>query len=1617
MERNNSKDRSRPDRLSDNRFHIGTIALIIGLLVIVSWTVTPSTSAGSSAAETGQDGTATIAMLNYALNLRSASGLAVFGGESVSDRGSEIRGQVASTGEVAGVSSEAMSSVDAAQARRDLQDAFSAVDQLPCTNIDGNDLGGRSFGPGVYCLGSAQLAGRMTVDAGGDANARFVFRIGGSFTATDGSGIDLIGSANPLNVYIFSSSAARIGAGATIGSNLISRQEVIVGHGSTVFGKVIGVAGTVSTDGNIIAAGTGFVEICKEIFPNDIILPGTIFSYTVSGVNGTIQVPAGGCSPPIEVAAGPVTVTEDPRPNTAVVGIATTPADRLASSNLPLRQAVVTVPTGDVSTQTVVTFTNQTTRTGTIEICKFAALAVPRSDSTPLGAPADPDVSGFFDFTVQGAPGQIISVPVGFCSGPITVTILQVNSPSPAPTQPFTANVTELAHATYRCENVTTFPVSALNPPIHFNQGFDANGNPIPNTDGCYVNVNLNVGTGPANQTTVRFFNRSLPGRIKICKITADPVNIPIGTQFTFTVSGIGPTSSTQTLPGKNVTENVNVLAGPAAQGGFCAFATNTFIVGSPVTIDEIGVGPLPLPVYPRGTLDSSSSAMATTPADESRERPAVRNFGGNTEVFNNRSNRPAAGPWFVDPAGNDRNTCLAPGPATACLTLQAAINKASSGDTINVAAGTYSVAGVVTVNKTLTISGAQAGVDARGRVATESILQNSGGLFVNADNVTIDGFTIQNSVNTAFTGGGILLGAGTGGAHVVNNIIQNNILGLFLANRSGAAQAVIQHNVFRNNTQTGSANGHGIYADQFTAGIGGVVNVLIDGNNFVNDNGYALGTWGIGMSNTNATPFTGLTISNNKFNSASPASRGLYFYNTDNSSITGNSFRDKTNYAMGFFSDDNNISISCNTMYNSNRGIYVSQDFTNPSSGFVANNNIFSGNTSAGLQIDVTVPASYTGTFDATNNYWNSVTGPTIASNPGGTGDTIVDAGGFVNYSPFLFSPPVCAPIPTADLSLTKTVDVQMPPVGSNVVFTITVSNAGPDQATNVSVTDLLPAGFSYVSYIASQGTYVNGTGLWTVGTLNFPGSATLNITATANASGPFVNTAQVTASDQFDPDSTPNNAMAGEDDQANATPIPTINGLPVATFADVLVSQIQASTPLITPPTSIFDKRAQILARNTTAEVTFTNFLFRPAVLKLCKVAGTGVQAGTPFTFNLAPLDPLTTWPYTTTSVTVPAGSCTFVNGPFPPVPGFSAGANVGTFNYNTAIVVTEVGAGTSVTAITSTNTHGGLIANLGGATATLTLDQALLIDVAPPLGVPDYNVNELSFTNAVSFGPPPHIDARFDFDGDHKSDIVVFRPSDGTWYYSPSSAGGARGVQFGANGDIPMAADYDGDGVTDPAVFRPSTGTWYMLRSTAGFTGLQFGFGTDIPAAADFDGDGRADVAVFRPSTGTWYIMGSTAGFSGVQFGMNGDIPVAADFDGDHRADVAVFRPSTGTWYMLRSTAGFTGVQFGMNGDVPVGADYDGDGRADAAVFRPSNGTWYMLGSTAGFSGVQFGMAVTHLFRPTTTVTDARMSVSIARSDRTWYILNSSQSGNAAGGLSAMQFGANGDMTMRY
>ncbi len=268
-------------------------------------------------------------------------------------------------------------------------------------------------------------------------------------------------------------------------------------------------------------------------------------------------------------------------------------------------------------------------------------------------------------------------------------------------------------------------------------------------------------------------------------------------------------------------------------------------------------------------------------------------------------------------------------------------------------------------------------------------------------------------------------------------------------------------------------------------------------------------------------------------------------------------------------------------------------------------------------------------------------------------------------------------------------------------------------------------------------------------------------------------------------------------------------------------------------------------------------------------------------------------------------------------------------------------------------------------------------------------------------------------FDFDGDTKTDLSIFRPTGGEWWYLRSSDGGNRTFQFGQSTDKLVPADYTGDGKTDIAVFHPSTGEWYVLRSeNSTFYAFPFGISSDIPAPADYDGDGKADATIFRPSVATWYISKSTGNVDIIGFGANGDKPIPADYDGDGKADLAIFRPTGANgaeWWIRRSyTETVWATQFGISTDKAMPGDFTGDGKADVAFWRPSNGNWFVLRSE-DFSYFAFPLGANGDVSLTGDYDgDGKTDAGVFRpSNNTWYIQRSTA------GILIQTFGASGDM----
>ncbi|MEO8745544.1 MAG: hypothetical protein ABI334_04020 [Candidatus Dormiibacterota bacterium] len=134
----------------------------------------------------------------------------------------------------------------------------------------------------------------------------------------------------------------------------------------------------------------------------------------------------------------------------------------------------------------------------------------------------------------------------------------------------------------------------------------------------------------------------------------------------------------------------------------------------------------------------------------------------------------------------------------------------------------------------------------------------------------------------------------------------------------------------------------------------------------------------------------------------------------------------------------------------------------------------------------------------------------------------------------------------PGSDIAVGKSVSNANPAVGTNVTFTVTAHNLGADPATSVQVTDLLPAGLTFVTATASQGAYTSGTGVWNVGALALGAIATLQITVTVTGTTAVTNTAVRTLTTPADPD--PANDSASAIVTGSTVPGLPNNGVPPA-------------------------------------------------------------------------------------------------------------------------------------------------------------------------------------------------------------------------------------------------------------------------------------------------------------------------------------------------------------------------------------------------------------------------------------------------------------------------------------
>ncbi|MEP6812569.1 MAG: ice-binding family protein [Actinomycetota bacterium] len=139
------------------------------------------------------------------------------------------------------------------QAKTDLVTAYdNAAGQGPTSPIAA-DLGGQTLVPGVYnSASSIGLTGTLTLNAGGDPNAVFVFQAGSALTTASGSSVSLTNGAQACNVFWVVGSSATIGTGSSFRGTVIALTSITLTTGATVEGRVLARNGAVTLDTNTI---------------------------------------------------------------------------------------------------------------------------------------------------------------------------------------------------------------------------------------------------------------------------------------------------------------------------------------------------------------------------------------------------------------------------------------------------------------------------------------------------------------------------------------------------------------------------------------------------------------------------------------------------------------------------------------------------------------------------------------------------------------------------------------------------------------------------------------------------------------------------------------------------------------------------------------------------------------------------------------------------------------------------------------------------------------------------------------------------------------------------------------------------------------------------------------------------------------------------------------------------------------------------------------------------------------------------------------------------------------------------------------------------------------------
>ena len=343
-----------------------------------------------------------------ARGLGSAANFLVLGGSTVTNTGATVvAGELGTSpgttitgfppGQVTEGGKTHMGDALALQAQNDAALAYNSSAGQACNiHLEGQELGGKTLTPDVYCFTSlAKLTGQLVLDAQGDTAATWIIQIPGGLSTASSSSVVVTNGGGVCNVFWIVGESATIGAGSSFAGNILALTSVTLATGASLSGRALARNGAVTLDSNTISKP----PCAQPLPPTPVPTPAQASVTSQCTTDGRVVVSVG-------LTAG-VIVTGLGEAITSATGTGNSPIVRYLTPGF--YEWLATPPTGSV----------MVVDRGVVDMRTCAALPAPTSIPAPVPTrvpDAIPDTGADLeDARVLAAP-QMMGVSLGFLS-------------------------------------------------------------------------------------------------------------------------------------------------------------------------------------------------------------------------------------------------------------------------------------------------------------------------------------------------------------------------------------------------------------------------------------------------------------------------------------------------------------------------------------------------------------------------------------------------------------------------------------------------------------------------------------------------------------------------------------------------------------------------------------------------------------------------------------------------------------------------------------------------------------------------------------------------------------------------------------------------------------------------------------------------------------------------------------------------------------------------------------------------------------------------------------------------------------------------------------------------